>query len=468
METITLFIQVIAALAGCLVAFWSIPLFLRLSWPAPVLWLIKLYSSALSVLLAAIGILVTIAGLATGSVFISLVGFYDAVVFCVHIIRVTRPPASHTGFDKAFGEQWEIWIATVQKKYFVLRRFLFTLPSVPAPRFEQNISFAGIPCSGRQLLCDTWQPPTGIKPTGVAFIYLHGSAFYFLDKDLSTRPFFRQLAAQGHFIMDVAYRLAPETDIMGMVHDVNRAINWMKVNAGRYGVDPAHIVLGGGSAGGHLAMLAAYTADDPRFIPPELEGKDTSVAGVISLYGSNDLTELYYHTNQHLTTRSIQGQPKKKVPTQMPAWLIKKMGTEYHRLGLDKGFENAGALAPLLGGHPDEIPETYAFFSPATHVHRQCPPTLLVHGEDDIMAPVKTTRRLYLSLEGKKVPAVMHIFPQTDHAFDLVLPGWSPAAHNVLYDVERFLAFIAMSGDIKKNTSRNQNYSRNAAGITRH
>ena len=36
----------------------------------------------------------------------------------------------------------------------------------------------------------------------------------------------------------------------------------------------------------------------------------------------------------------------------------------------------------------------------------------------------------------------MHILPQTDHAFDLILPKISPSAHNALYDVERFLALM--------------------------
>ncbi len=152
----------------------------------------------------------------------------------------------------------------------------------------------------------------------------------------------------------------------------------------------------------------------------------------------------------------------------MPAWLIKKMGKEYHRLGMDKGFENAGALAPLLGGHPDEVPQLYALLSPITHVHAGCPPTLLVHGEDDIMAPVKTTRRLFLRLVEEKVPAVMHILPQTDHAFDLVLPTWSPSAHNLLYDVERFLALLQRKSDIQKGHSRSkQSHSQYQAGITR-
>jgi acetyl esterase/lipase len=291
-------------------------------------------------------------------------------------------------------------------------------------------------------LCDIWQPPLNVSPSGLAFIYLHGSAFYLLDKDFATRPFFNHLAAQGHVIMDVAYRLSPETDMMGMVQDVKRAIVWMKENADRYEVNPNRVLVAGGSAGGHLALLAAYTASNPSFTPKELESKDVSTCAVISLYGTNDLAALYYHTNQHLTTRATPGRPQKAVPTKMPGWIVKKMGKEYHRLGLDKDFAHAGALAPLLGGHPEECPETYALYSPVTHVHSGCPPTLLVHDEDDIMAPVKTTRFLNARLVHEKVLTVMHILPQTDHAFDLILPKISPSAHNLIYDVERFVALM--------------------------
>jgi acetyl esterase/lipase len=305
---------------------------------------------------------------------------------------------------------------------------------------EQNISFVTIPGTDRKLLCDIWQPPNGIAASGLAFIYLHGAAWYMLDKDLGTRPFFSHLAAQGHVIMDVAYRLAPETNMMGMVNDVKRAIVWMKENAGAYGVNPNRIVVGGGSSGGHLALLAAYTANNPQFTPAELQGKNISAGAVISLYGPADLEPMYFHLNQHLTTRSTPGRPKKAVRTQMPEWIIKKMGKEYYRLGFDKGFVNAGAFAPLLGGHPDECPETYAFYSPVMHVHSHCPPTLLIHGEHDTMAPVKSTHALYSRLKEKNVLSVMHILPQTDHAFDLILPKISPSAHNAIYDIERFFA----------------------------
>lgn len=440
MDIIKLIIQILAAVSGCLAALMSILFFFRLRWPAPVLWFLKLYASALSPLLALIGLLCIVAGLTTGSVFISLIGTYDVLIFSIYIFRVTRPPDFSSGFEQAFGSHWESRKELEQKNYFLPKRTILGLPTVPKPRMEQNISFATIPGTGRNLLCDVWQPPSTIIPSGLAFIYLHGSAFYFLDKDFGTRPFFSHLAAQGHVIMDVAYRLSPETDMMGMVNDVKRAIVWMKENAGTYGINADTIVVGGGSAGGHLALLAAYTSSNPQFTPKELEGKDISSCAVISLYGPADLEPMYYHLNQHLTTRSIPGRPKKTVPTQMPGWIIKKMGKEYYRLGFDKGFVNAGAFAPLLGGHPDECPETYALFSPITHVHAHCPPTLLIHGEHDLMAPVKTTRFLHTRLVEEKVPTVMHILPQTDHAFDLILPKISPSAHTAFYDVERFLA----------------------------
>ncbi len=95
--------------------------------------------------------------------------------------------------------------------------------------------------------------------------------------------------------MDVAYRLCPEVDIYGMIGDVKRAIAWMKANASRYGVNPEKIVLGGGSAGGHLALLAGYTPQHPELTPEDLKSADLSVCGVISYYGPTDLLAGYQH-----------------------------------------------------------------------------------------------------------------------------------------------------------------------------
>jgi acetyl esterase/lipase len=281
---------------------------------------------------------------------------------------------------------------------------------------------------------------------------MHGGSWFMLDKDLGTRPFFRQLAAQGHVIMDVAYRLHPETDLKGMVNDVNRAIVWMKENAALYKVDPDHIVVGGGSAGGHLALMAAYTTGKMDFVPKEYGDKDMSVCGVISIYGPSDLEEMYYHTNQDKTTRSVPGESKKSASIQMPESVKKWLGEDYHRLGFDKDFEKSN-FAPMLGGHPDEKLDIYEYYSPKTYVHPGCPPTLLIHGDHDAIAPVKSTRELYANLVKAKVQMVMNIIPQSDHAFDLILPKISPSAHNAIYDVERFLALMANKEKAEKKTA---------------
>src|SRR5918995_316053 len=123
--------------------------------------------------------------------------------------------------------------------------------------------------------------------------------WYVLDKDFFTRPFFRHLAAQGHVVMDVAYRLYPETDMLGMVSDAKRAIAWMKAQGPAYGVNPERVVVAGGSAGGHLALLAAYTPRDGALTPDDVGETDLSVRAVISCYGPTDLRAYYDHTRQN-------------------------------------------------------------------------------------------------------------------------------------------------------------------------
>ncbi|MFZ4545623.1 MAG: alpha/beta hydrolase fold domain-containing protein, partial [Saprospiraceae bacterium] len=234
--------------------------------------------------------------------------------------------------------------------------------------------------------------------------------------------------------------------ITGMGVSITGISNWMKENANTYGVNPNTVVVGGGSAGGHLALLVAYTDFNPQFTPNELAGKDISVCGVVSFYGPTDLKAMYFHTNQQHLKDSNSNKMKKAIP-QMPSWVIKLMGNAYYRFHFDKDFANAGVFASLLGGTPDECPEQYALYSPITNVNAKCPATLQLQGEDDLMTPVKTTRYLHTCLMENNVPSALHTFPQTDHAFDLVLPKISPSAHWAIYDVERFLALLIKSNE---------------------
>lgn len=349
-------------------------------------------------------------------------GILGTAISVVYIMLVTAP---QPGFAAAFGEDWETRISPSQEARMIQRRWHLGLPQSKKAIFEQNIPFWTIPGTDRQLLCDVWQPPDGVERSGLAFVYLHGSAWYLLDKDYGTRPFFEQLTAQGHVVMDVAYRLTPEVDIYGMVGDVKRAVAWMKDNASRYEVNPDRIVLGGGSAGGHLALLAAYTPDNPRLTPPDLAGRDLSVRAVISLYGPTDLRACY----EHLDQKRLIGLPKVEIGQPGAATM-------------EKNMSDAGRLDMLLGGHLHEVPEVYALASPVTHVGEGSPPTLLIQGEPDVIAPVAATCELHDRLVENGVPVVNIIYPLTNHAFDLLFPQVSPPTQAALYYLERFLALM--------------------------
>ncbi len=406
------------------------------------LWLIKVYVSAVTPLLFLLGLSALVFGIISKSIPVAVLGGGSALLYLIHIALVTRASHPASGFEQAYGQDWEKHIPMKRKGTFLSRRYPIKLPGTKTPMVNRDMVFHTISSSHRQLVCDIWQPSEEIDRSGLAFIYLHGSAWTLWDKDAGTKTFFKHLTNQGHIIMDVAYRLFPETDMMGMVHDAKHAIAWMKANARAYGVDHEKIVIGGGSAGGHIALLTAYTNQHELFTPNELEHLDLSVAGVISLYGPTDLVSTYYHTCQHLVTQSELKLKKNGKSDDMPNWIQKLFG-DYHRLGLDKDAE-PGMLVPILGGSPDEKPHRYALFSPITYVNENCPETLLLQGEHDILVSIKAIRELYGKLKEVGVPTIMHAFPLTDHAFDIILTRISTAAHNAFYDIERFLAILAI------------------------
>ena len=88
------------------------------------------------------------------------------------------------------------------------------------------------------------------------------------------------LADLGYVVFDVDYRLAPPPRWRDAPGDVQAAVAWVRARAPQLGVDPERVALLGWSAGGHLALLAAY--DSPSAFPP--------VAAVVALYPITDLT----------------------------------------------------------------------------------------------------------------------------------------------------------------------------------
>ena len=100
-------------------------------------------------------------------------------------------------------------------------------------------------------------------------------------------PLLSHLADHGWICVSIDYRVSPRNTWPDHIVDVKRALAWIKEHIAEYGGDPDFVAISGGSAGGHLAALAALTPNDPQF-QPGFEDADTSVVAAVPIYGRYD------------------------------------------------------------------------------------------------------------------------------------------------------------------------------------
>jgi acetyl esterase/lipase len=205
------------------------------------------------------------------------------------------------------------------------------------------------------------------------------------------------LAARGWVCFGIDYRLSPRATFPDHLVDVKRAIRWVREEGAQYGADPAFLVVAGGSAGGHLAALAALTAGDTLY-QPGFETVDTSVAGCIGFYGVYDFMDRYGH---------------------WPSDGLQRLLERY-----------------VMKSRRDEDPLAWERASPMSRVHAEAPPFFLVHGDCDNLVPVAEARRFAETLRtSSQAPVVYAEIPGGHHAFE-VFP--SPRSELVLRGIGRF------------------------------
>lgn len=195
------------------------------------------------------------------------------------------------------------------------------------------------------------------------------------------------LASKGYHIAAINYRLAPSYQNPAPVEDVRDALAFLKKNAAAWHIDSSQFILMGRSAGAQIALLAGFTLKDPE------------IKGIIDFYGPADMVWGY----------SIPSNP-----------LI---------------MDSRKIMEDYLGGDYASQPQKFDDSSPLLYVSNQSPPTLLIHGKNDVLVAYEHSRRLDAKLKEKGVKHYLLTLPWATHAFDYNLngPGGQLSTYAVMY-----------------------------------
>jgi acetyl esterase len=136
-------------------------------------------------------------------------------------------------------------------------RSRFVPPAKPEPVAE--VRDDTIPGPGGDIPVRIYRPDGHGLPV---LVYAHGGGFVFCDLD-SHDGLCRNIANRVQaVVISVAYRLAPENRWPDAAEDVYTVAQWAVDNAGAVGGDARRVAVGGDSAGGNLAAVAAVMARD--------------------------------------------------------------------------------------------------------------------------------------------------------------------------------------------------------------
>jgi acetyl esterase/lipase len=261
---------------------------------------------------------------------------------------------------------------------------------------ERNLAYGE---HGRRNHLDVWRRTDLASDAGApVLLQVHGGGWTVGQKEGQAHPLMAHLAERGWVCVTINYRLSPRASWPDHIVDVKRAIAWTKATIGQHGGDPSFLAITGGSAGGHLAALAALTPGLADF-QPGFEDADTRVDVAVPFYGVYDFTD--------------------------------RDGASGRALG-------PFAARTLFRSTLDDDRERWEQASPLSHVGPQAPPMFVLHGTNDTVVPVGQARSFVGELRASSLqPVVYAELPRAQHAFD-VFP--SVRAHHTVHAVERFLA----------------------------
>lgn len=255
--------------------------------------------------------------------------------------------------------------------------------SAQEPPFTQQMNVVYGEVNGVGLVMDIFTP-VGDK-NGLAVIDVVSGAWHSdrsKIRDHMLAQIFPILCRRGYTVFAIRPGSVSKFSAPEMIDHLNEGIHWVKSHAKEYQIDPDRLGMTGASAGGHLASLAAVTAEGGVVSKPDntdakkKKGNDTRVKAVAVFFPPTDFLNFGGTT---VDARSNE-----------------RMGQILKRLAFPNGLDMLTE---------EEITQKIADISPARRVTPNAPPFLLIHGDADPVVPLQQSEALVESLKKAGVSA---------------------------------------------------------------
>jgi len=281
---------------------------------------------------------------------------------------------------------------------------LVVLPEQAAEVSSQKTTYTYKTASGCPIQADVYRPSDSVvRPV---ILWIHGGALIFGRRDnIKTRQLERYLEA-GFAVVSVDYRLAPETKLVDILHDVQDAHDWIRAKGPElFHINPDRIAVVGHSAGGYLTLTCGY-----RLYPRP--------RALVSFYGYGDIAGTWYRRPDpfYLKEPAVS---KEKAYEVVGRKIVSESSNEDQRWYFYLYCRQQGLWPKEVAGYdPDAEPRAFDPFCPVLNVSKDYPPTLMLHGDKDTDVPFEQSEQMAQELERHGVEHQFIRIREGPHGFD--------------------------------------------------
>jgi acetyl esterase/lipase len=251
---------------------------------------------------------------------------------------------------------------------------------------------------GTALTMDVFSPKKDANGAGVIFVVSGG---WYSDHNGiggAVPLFIQPLLDKGYTVFAVVHGSNPKFAIPEILDDMHRSIRFIRHNAKDYGVDPNRLGVTGGSAGGHISLMlgCAPRDGDPKAVDP-VDRESSRLQAVVAFYPPTDF---------------LNWGEKGKVMLGDHALVPVKGAFQFTQLD-----PKTRSLELITDQQKRE--EIGREISPITHVAKDNPPTLVVHGDKDALVPLQQAQTL--EAKEKEVGATFELIVKPGGGHDGIL-----------------------------------------------